>query len=56
MKLHRRDRGKCLHAVNKESQGDFFLFFLFSEQDAGCTLWQRTVIVTRMAWSRGDEK
>lgn len=28
MKLHRRDRGKCLHAVNKESQGDFLFFFI----------------------------
>lgn len=57
MKLHRRDRGKCLHAVNKESQGDFFLFFFI--QYAGCWLHpgrQRTVIVTLMAWNRGDEK
>lgn len=29
MKLHRRDRGKCLHAVNEESQGDFFSFLFY---------------------------
>lgn len=52
MKLHRRDRGKCLHAVNKESQGNFL--FLFSQQDAGWTLDGRGLLLWH--WWHGIEE